>query len=482
MKQDMLKRQAASIVHPSYKPIVRRSMPIAYNAYKIIMKRKTNHVNLFLQSTKNVGKRSMPLYLKKINRDRFGNEYVVVQPTTRIPQVQRILPRLLLLFWMTTIACILSNKQQRFQCHAFFVPINSLLRMSFPRRHFTPRFAAASTFTTMDDYWSARVAGESMDGRPTLGLLTFDLDDTLFPINETVMNANVCQMEYLNQILLSMNVRLSPHLTVQDFQRTMTTMQTTLSKPCTYTELRKWTIRNLLLETGYFNTTSRLIDVDKVVDDAFSVWLQERHLAAERYIFVDAVTTLRTLQEQYPDICIAAITNGRGNPLYMTNTLAPYFDFCLSGEDDDVFPHRKPSSKIYEIAIQRYKHLYPHHNVVSQKLWCHVGDCLVNDVGGSAACGALAVWYCPDESYHVNKLNWTISDAESQERPRLNTSDTLRTPKIATRISNLTQLPLAIRELIQTQQLQFQTNRSDNITGSDAHTQSNSPKNITTSI
>jgi putative hydrolase of the HAD superfamily len=74
----------------------------------------------------------------------------------------------------------------------------------------------------------------------------------------------------------------------------------------------------------------------------------------------------------------------------MNETLAPLFDFCVSGEDDDVFPNQKPHAGIYQATLRRYEELFPHHD--DDHVWVHVGDCLANDVGASAACGALAVW------------------------------------------------------------------------------------------
>jgi hypothetical protein len=41
----------------------------------------------------------------------------------------------------------------------------------------------------------------------------------------------------------------------------------------------------------------------------------------------NAISTLQQIRDTHPDVCIAAITNGRGSPLHMSNTLEPFFDF-----------------------------------------------------------------------------------------------------------------------------------------------------------
>ena len=61
---------------------------------------------------------------------------------------------------------------------------------------------------------------------------------------------------------------------------------------------------------------------------------------------------LETVRKQYLHCVIGAVTNGRGDPRGMPS-LATLFDFCVSGEDEDVWPERKPSPEIYEHAFCR---------------------------------------------------------------------------------------------------------------------------------
>ena len=85
------------------------------------------------------------------------------------------------------------------------------------------------------------------------------------------------------------------------------------------------------------------------------MWEAERHSSAERNLYPDAVPMLQKLQSDHPDVIIGAITNGKGNPFYMEDSLAEWFDFCVSGEDDGVFPYRKPHGGIYEVALGRWR-------------------------------------------------------------------------------------------------------------------------------
>jgi hypothetical protein len=137
-------------------------------------------------------------------------------------------------------------------------------------------------------------------------------------------------------------------------------------------------IRALQIEDG--DTSSNLSFSPRLVEDLFN-----------------AISTLQQIRDTHPDVCIAAITNGRGSPLHMSNTLEPFFDFCVIGEDETVFPARKPQAGIYHESLRRYQELYPHHaarngdndeqqgssssSSSTERVWCHVGDCLANRTG-----------------------------------------------------------------------------------------------------
>jgi FMN phosphatase YigB (HAD superfamily) len=383
------------------------------------MKRRMKHVNHFMPITKNAENERME------RRGRSGNEVFCVS-------------RIVLLFGLLLDLVFDLKQLPQLVCLAFVPP-----KPTIPR-YINPSFKEMKlgVAAIVDDTSYASNASEKFGKCHQLGLLTFDLDDTLFSINETVMDANARQLQYMREVLVSENCHLPFSISVQDFQRTMYDVRRDVAEPVSYTDLRKLTIRRIFMETG-LSTNAGFDEVDRFVDKAFDVWLQERHLAAERYLFADALDTLAKLKNMYPDTCIAAITNGRGDPTRMVNSLAPFFDFCISGEDDNVFPERKPSPKIFELAIQRYQQLYPHHNSLSGRIWCHVGDCLVNDVGASAACGAFAIWYSPKESGYVDSGNVATSQVEPSKHPQQQ-----GTKKIAVRVTNLAELPAAIKEFL----------------------------------
>jgi putative hydrolase of the HAD superfamily len=255
----------------------------------------------------------------------------------------------------------------------------------------------------------------------SLGILSFDLDDTLFSTNAVIKDANQVMLEKLRQNGVDIQEK--------EFLDASRQIRKSFDGPITYTSLRKMTIAQIISMSTAFSKE----ECEALVDECFDIWLHERHRAAERHLFPQTLNCLSTLKTMYPDVCFAAITNGRGNPLYMP-ALTNFFDFCVSGEDDGVFPERKPAPGIYKASLSKYKNLYPHHDHDS-RIWIHVGDCLVNDVGASANVGAYAVWLSGQATGESDAVipKWSTATTSEQNARKLKEDDGRE--KIAVRIS-----------------------------------------------
>eukprot|EP00521_Asterionellopsis_glacialis_P006391 CAMPEP_0195285338 /NCGR_PEP_ID=MMETSP0707-20130614/3208_1 /TAXON_ID=33640 /ORGANISM="Asterionellopsis glacialis, Strain CCMP134" /LENGTH=319 /DNA_ID=CAMNT_0040344815 /DNA_START=601 /DNA_END=1557 /DNA_ORIENTATION=+ len=261
-------------------------------------------------------------------------------------------------------------------------------------------------------------------------LLTFDLDDTLFPIGPVVQEAN----DKMYATMIELGVL---GVTENDYMSATKAIRQEITSPITYSDLRKRAIATF--------ADASLENHEDIVQQIFDAWLNERHSAAERYLFDGVQESLQELRTMYESssICIAAITNGRGNPLCMPNTLSSHFDFCVSGEDDGVFPERKPNEGIYQAALARY-HGSDKCKDIDNYVWIHVGDCLGNDVGASADLGARAVWVSADDvgssSGDDGKQKWsTATPSEVEARAKL--AEAAKKKASAT-ISSVTELPL----------------------------------------
>ena len=260
---------------------------------------------------------------------------------------------------------------------------------------------------------TCQLQSDSFDSKTKeLHLLTFDLDDTIFPITPVVQDANSAMIQYLQEIGYDNANNDEIVAASKEIRRELRER----GEEITYSELRKQSIRREMERLG---GDALEINDNEVIDKVFDKWLSERHASANRNLFPFASSSLQSVKDQYPSVVIGAITNGRGNPFHM-QSIAHYFDFCTSGEDDGVFPLRKPSSGIYEAALKKYKELK--RTNIDHVNWIHVGDDLANDVGASAACGAKTIWLTKDESTEEERVGvWSTATLEEmQKRKEMN--------------------------------------------------------------
>jgi len=280
-------------------------------------------------------------------------------------------------------------------------------------------------------------------------LITFDLDDTIFPVGPVVADANKALFRHMKE--------LGCDTTQDEYLKTTKAIRTELSKEnkvITYTELRKRAIRT---ELKKFLPDKDV--TDSVVFGSYDLWEDHRHMAAETHLYPDTVSMLRQLKTNHPEAIIGAITNGKGNPLAM-DSIREYFDFCVSGEDDDVFPLRKPSEGIYKVALNRFRELSEKRSSgesidMEKQCWVHIGDDLANDVGASAKCGAKAIWVDLDDDEYDQSASsrdpskpqpaWsTATKEELEKRIRMNEK---AQEYVSERVTTLTMIPLAVESI-----------------------------------
>lgn len=217
-----------------------------------------------------------------------------------------------------------------------------------------------------------------------------------------------------------------------------------------------------------------------VVQAVYNAWEMERHHSAERHLYPECIDVLQQIKEEHPNVIIGAVTDGKANPMLMTFTLAPYFDFCLSWEDDQAgrtqfFKELKSTGSdaelkwIYEAARDKYKELAETRGTlkkdrgavsassIDEKLWIHVGDDLAYDVGGASACGAKTVLMELADKYgqtarlrfdNMNKLPaWSVTTkAELEKRKIMNLA---AEQHVDARVSFMSRLPEAINDILE---------------------------------
>eukprot|EP00985_Skeletonema_marinoi_P031721 scaffold37781_cov198-Skeletonema_marinoi.AAC.4 len=269
-----------------------------------------------------------------------------------------------------------------------------------------------------------------------LHLLTFDLDDTIFPIGPVVAEANDAMISRLqtfgytdanNDEIVAASKRIRTELREA-------------GEALTYTDLRKQSIRREIMRLT--DLQHHQVD-DSIVEDVFDSWLSTRHASADKHLFSDCVDALEAIQIQHPDAIIGAITNGRGNPLFMPS-VKDFFHFCVSGEDEGVFPKRKPDKGIYEAALETFYNLRKEESPDSLN-WIHVGDDLANDVGAAAITGAKSIWLSAEEE-ESDLPSWSTATKEEMER-RAMLNDSAK-KYVSSKISSLNELESAVMHIL----------------------------------
>ena len=205
----------------------------------------------------------------------------------------------------------------------------------------------------------------------------------------------------------------------------------------------------------------------------------ERHHAAERHLFPDAISAIKQIQSDNPNVIIGAVTDGSANPMLMVFSLMPLFDFTVSWEDDianvqqmEQFRELSAVDKsdelswIYRLAVQKGKEMSALTSEIKKKseeesdeeeiewCWVHVGDDLAYDVGGAATTGAKTVLVDLSSEYgQTARLRlegetpeWSTESKEELEAHQKMSKNAM--DKVDARIKSLSQLPEVINELL----------------------------------
>ena len=200
----------------------------------------------------------------------------------------------------------------------------------------------------------------------TIKSISFDLDDTLWPLMPTILKAEETTNKWITDnypgtaTLLKSNdvlavrdklIRLNPSLINQ------------------ISDLRKEMFYELNVLAGYSKEESI-----KMSEEAFDIYFEERNTIT---FYKDTLKTLKLLKKNYS---LGVITNGNADLKKIG--IDHLFDYIFSAANLNA---HKPDPSVFQAFIDI--------TGLSPNEICHVGDHPINDVQGSYDCGINPIWF-----------------------------------------------------------------------------------------
>ncbi len=228
-------------------------------------------------------------------------------------------------------------------------------------------------------------------------LLTFDLDDTLWPCMLTIMRTEEQLYQWFKQHHPLITQRYS---TQQLRHKRQQLAKKHLSIAHNLTLLRKKSFLELAVEMNYSAEQEK-----QFIQEAFELYTLERNKVS---LYEDVLPTLEILHKHYS---LAAVTNGNAD-IYRIG-LGHLFSFSWSAADAG---RAKPHPRVFHSLM--HKHQLKAAEII------HIGDDPVCDIQGAQQSGIRAIWL------NRRQINWP---------------EQLNSPLIE--ISQLNQLPAVLNRL-----------------------------------
>lgn len=209
-------------------------------------------------------------------------------------------------------------------------------------------------------------------------LLTFDLDDTLWPCRITILRTEARLHQWL--------ANHHPDIPCQYSIKQLRDKRLQLAREHQHiahdlTALRKKSFSLLSQEMGYSPQQEQ-----QFIQEAFEFYIIERNKVN---LYDDVIPTLKSLKTDYR---LGAVTNGNAD-IYRIG-LGHLFEFSWSAADAG---QQKPHSIVFNSLLDKQK-LKPSELI-------HIGDDPISDIQGAQQSGIRAIWLNRNNSLWPEELN-----------------------------------------------------------------------------
>ena len=204
-------------------------------------------------------------------------------------------------------------------------------------------------------------------------LLTLDLDDTIWPVRETLVRA---QQEMLKWVR-ARDARAAQALAPADFSESKNFRDIAVRENAELVHdvgaLRKRIMEMQLLAASY-----TAVEASEMVDGAFAVFYAWRQRCEP---FADFVPAMQEVRRRFSNITVGSLTNGNADVQAMP--VWEHLDFSVSAHDT----RAKPDVAQFQHALKQ--------SGVSLERALHVGDSPTHDVQGARGAGFATIWFNP---------------------------------------------------------------------------------------
>tara|TARA_Y100001960_G_scaffold73437_1_gene78089 strand:- start:1679 stop:2410 length:732 start_codon:yes stop_codon:yes gene_type:complete len=219
-------------------------------------------------------------------------------------------------------------------------------------------------------------------GKVMIKSISFDLDDTLWPLMPNIMKAEEVTNEWIKENYPGTAKLLGTKDVIEIRDELIKNNPNLVNQ---ISELRRLMFYELNIRAGYKKEES-----EEMAKEAFDIYFKGRNTVT----FYDGVIdTLKLLKEKYS---LGVVTNGNADLKIIG--IDYLFDYCFSAADLNA---HKPDPIMFEAVIDK--------TGLKANEICHIGDHPINDVKASLDFGMIPIWF------NYEKQNFPLEEIQVAE-------------------------------------------------------------------
>ena len=216
----------------------------------------------------------------------------------------------------------------------------------------------------------------------TIKSISFDLDDTLWPLMPNIVEAEKTTNEWIKENFPGTAALLGKQDVIEIRDKLIKEDPNLMNQ---ISDLRKLMFYELNIRAGYGKEES-----ENMAEEAFEIYFKGRNAVT---FYEGVIETLELLKKNYS---LGVITNGNAD--LQVIGIDYLFDYIFSAADLNA---HKPDPVMFEAVINR--------TGLNADEVCHIGDHPINDVKASLDFGMTPIWF------NYEKINFPLEGIEVAE-------------------------------------------------------------------